>query len=200
MKNKSLKVLTLCALTTVSAACGGGGGGGNDSAFYGGIWNFTGLKVIDECNSGVSQAIAVQLTVNQNDNQVVVNSGTITLTGTTNPAEDGFTVTATSAASNGCQNGYAYVFKNASDGLADVGTAIKVICGTRSCAVAYGGTATRNGGKSFSAENALELDLEALGESLASKCAEDGGGVSEKVVSSGIGSDALQAVKEMFVP
>src|SRR5690554_6576723 len=121
-------ILFLCALSLV-VGCGGGGGGGGggrSGAFYGGIWDFTGLNLTNNCGAFVPDFTSVRMTVNQDGNRVVVNSGTVVLDGVTNPEDDGFDVTATSVSSNGCPTAYAYSFKDASDGEAAVGLALSV--------------------------------------------------------------------------
>ena len=98
--------------------------------------------------------ITVSPVVNQDGSRVVVDSGTIVLTGTTND-EDGFAVqNVGSPDANGCVTGTAYAFKNASDGNADVGVALVVRCPTSSgnleCAVGYGGPGVRRNNRSLS--------------------------------------------------
>ena len=123
------------------AGGGGGGGGGSDEAFYAGIWRFIGTKILDDCSSGLPNSSTVDITVNQNGNNIVAKSGNITLTGTTNN-EDGFNVGYESVSSNGCPVATAYIFKNASDGNADVGLGIAAQCGSPNggCPVGSGRT------------------------------------------------------------
>jgi hypothetical protein len=167
----------------ILGACGGAGGSGS-GGFYAGVWDFVGAKFVDDCNTGAPGSTSITLTVNQDGRDVVVNSGNVTLTGTTNQ-DDGFTVTASLPGSNGCAGAASYVFKNASDGNADVGVGIAVRCGVTQCTVAYGGPATRR-----SERQALEgpgLDLEHVVEALERRCSEkpqQRDGVSETLNSS----------------
>jgi len=124
-------------------ACGGSSGGGG-TPFYGGIWDFAGSRFLDDCNLRPPANVGAILTVNQDNNRVVVNSGQIVLTGETNN-EDGFTVTHSSTAANGCQTATAYAFHNASDGVANAGLAMIIRCGAQQCQIGYGGQALKRG-------------------------------------------------------
>lgn len=150
------------------AGCSGGGGGsdgGSDGGFYAGIWDFVGTKALDDCNTGQSASATTRLTVNQDGDAVVVDSGTITLTGVTN-SEDGFTATATGVSSSGCPTNYAYVFKDASDGNADARVGVSVTCGGITCTAAYTGLAVRTSGRDLRID-AEETDVEAIAEAMA---------------------------------
>lgn len=140
------------------SACGGGGGGtGNTKGFYAGMWTVSATKVVDDCQAGLDETISRTVTVNQNGNTVVLDSGSLVLTGTTNE-DDGFTVTH-SDFTDGCTRAAAYSFGNASDGLADVGFALSVQCGVAKCTAAYSGSGERLNGKiEFSKDTESEFE------------------------------------------
>lgn len=131
-------------------SCGGGGGGDSSAPppppppNYSGTWSFQGSLQINTCNLlGFPATITTNPVVNHNGNDVVVVSGTITLTGHTND-RDGFDVVGPAVAdSSGCIAATSYVFYDASDGNADAGMAVAAVCGGTACAIAYGGPAVR---------------------------------------------------------
>jgi len=143
--------LLVCPLIFL-ISCGGGGSNGSPKSFYGGIWQFTGTKVIDDCNgpnSPIPNTFTTTVTINQNGENVVVDSenGATTYVGTTND-KDGFSAEQNSSgvgATSGliCTNSTAYVFEDASDGEANAAYVIVTICGSKQCTVAFKGTATR---------------------------------------------------------
>lgn len=139
----------------LSIGCGGGGGGGTTS--YAGTWQFRGVKVVDQCNSGVASTIASTMLVNQNGSEVAVQLGNINLRGTVND-RDGFDASMTAPGKDGCTVASSVTYRNASDGEADVGLALGVQCGNRSCAVGYGGSAIRVSDRELSKEASFELD------------------------------------------
>lgn len=143
----------LLALTLSSC---GGGGGGDSTPFYGGIWDFGGIKISDECNSPTPDLTGLVLTVNQDGERVVVNTGRVVLEGAVNE-DDGFTVSAEQT-TNGCNVGYAYVLKNASDGEADAVFGLAVACGYRSCVVVWGGAAIRRTTRASSSASGSRFD------------------------------------------
>jgi len=150
------------ALMTVLAACGGGGGGGSA---YSGTWKFQGSKVSDNCRTGLSQNLSVDLIVEQDGDSVTIQSGRIVAPGNVND-RDGVTVTYAGPGTNGCAQGVSIAFSGASDGFADVGYVLGVQCGNRTCVVGYSGTATRTAKVSdqdASGDNSDSL-IEALGE------------------------------------
>lgn len=157
---KIIKRLWLILVLTF-VACGGGGGGGSDTPFYGGIWRFNAVKVIDDCNLGADNSFATILTVNQDETKVVVDSGRVVLTGHTTD-KDGFVVSNSEMQSNGCRADSAYSFEDASDGKASAGLAVIITCGNTSCTVGYGGTATRDNNRSFGED--ANSDLKELSE------------------------------------
>lgn len=131
---------TFAAATSLLAACGGGGGG---EASYAGQWLYVGRLLVNDCNVRIPSTATFNWTVNQNGSTVVVNSGQITLEGSTNE-KDGFDVLArTSNPSNGCEAGYGIGFENASDGEAEAVVVIVSKCGSLSCTIGYGGIATQ---------------------------------------------------------
>jgi hypothetical protein len=137
-------VLTMSVLVS---ACGGGGGDGA-STNYGGTWNFQGTKLSDECRSSLGPTMGVNLVVTQNGSAVTVQSGSLTLTGNVND-KDGFDAMLTRPGTNGCIQGVSVTLRDASDGTAIAGYAIAAQCGGVTCAVGYGGTATRTSTKSL---------------------------------------------------
>jgi len=103
-------------------------------------------KLSDEC--GIRQtSINTDVLVNQDGDRVVVNSGRMTLTGTTNE-HDGFDVSTDAKDLGGCFGAGAYSFRDASDGEAVVGLALSVQCGGRTCTAGFGGTAQNLDGRS----------------------------------------------------
>lgn len=150
---RQLSVLVLCLFS----ACGGGGGGGGGSAFYGGLWRFAGVNALNDCNIDIPVQVIANLTVNQDGERVVVDSGNVVLEGTTNE-EDGFAVAHSGVTENGCALALAYVFKDASDGEADTGFAIVSRCGSLQCSVAYGGTSLRSGRANIDDSDAATVD------------------------------------------
>ncbi len=162
-----LKILTTTlTLSLVFQACGGGGG--NDSESYAGTWSFSGNKVHETCDSGAPSTASVTLTVNQDGDRVVVNSGSITLVGTTND-QDGFGVVGSGTTTNGCSTEYAYYFDGASDGDADVGLAIVANCGGARCEVGYGGSASKRNDRVAYASQDTQLDPKDLADLLADR-------------------------------
>ena len=145
----------------------------------------------------VPDAISSHLTVNQNESYVVVDSGSITLTGSTNEY-DGFTVSAVTAGSDGCTNAYAYEFRNASDGEAEVALGIGVRCGSSQCVVAYGGAAVRNGSRLALAGKGIEYDPETLAEELSAKCLGEGQGTPVAEDAPDIEADAFDSARAVL--
>lgn len=142
---KTGKMLVMVLTCGFISACGGGGGGGSSLPFYGGIWKFEGVKVVDDCQSGAPFATATTLTINQEDAHVVVDSGNVVLEGSVDTTNDGFLVVAEKASTvAGCSpNKFAYSFEDASDGNANVAVAIVTTCGNAQCSLAFSGTAVR---------------------------------------------------------
>ena len=62
-----MKRFVLMAGLLLLASCGGGGGGGGSERFYGGIWDYYGVKAADPCGVPVPDAVSSHLTVNQNE-------------------------------------------------------------------------------------------------------------------------------------
>lgn len=173
-------------------ACGGGGGGGGGSS-YSGTWDVAATKTLDECNSGTAPAISARINVNQNGNEVIVNSGDVTLTGGVND-RDGFTV-AGGFQSSGCTNAAAYVFSDASDGDASVGFALTVRCGNAQCTVAYGGRAQRIGRSGIEVDGLSDLNL--LADTVAEQCIQGGQGRLVTQDSVDVETDALEAAEAL---
>ena len=142
------KSLSMCfylfAVFMLAVGCGGGGGDGGGGTppppNYSGTWLFQGNLYVNECNVDLPNTFSSQPVVSHNGSDVIVVSNKITLTGKTN-ADDGFDVTSTTPyyVSSECACVYAYVFKNASDGNADVG--MGMVCGcsgiSQTCGVGY---------------------------------------------------------------
>ena len=135
--------------------CGGGGGSG-DSSGYSGTWNYNTTLAVNACRLPVDPTINGTLTVTQDGSNIIVQGGSLTLTGTTND-KDGFTATVTRPAENGCTSGMLIEFREASDGEALVGIAMAAECRGRTCGVGYGGTATRTANKSFEESEAGDI-------------------------------------------
>ena len=146
--------LALTVVATMSVGgCGGGGGGGD--AFYAGNWDFTGVKLIDDCRSGLPSLSSAQHIVNQDGAAVVLNSARLTFSGAVHD-EDGFQVDFQEINARNCESGSRIRYKNASDGSAEVAWAFVVRCGGLVCTVGYGGEARRSGTKA-AVENIEEL-------------------------------------------
>ena len=187
---KRLSILII--LCFMSVACGGGGGG-DSTPFYAGIWAFTGYRVVNDCNvPSIPSQASVTLTVNQDNKRVVLQSGKVTLEGTVDDKTDGFTVSTGSTTSEGCQLGTSYVFRDASDGEADVGMAMVMVCGTRQCTIGYGGTAVRQGGKAYTP--AGQSTIETLPDALANQM--NGGGETNTSDSKGASDIANQILSD----
>ncbi len=154
----------ICLLTLANC---GGGGGGSSSKFYGGVWDFVARKIVDSCQTNASSNFNAVVTVNQDGDNVVANSGTITLSGKTND-KDGFDVTGTSTTSQGCAAAYGYRFIDASDGIADAILAILVRCGSAQCDLGYGGSASKRSNKESILLSSSTLNQSA--EELAQSC------------------------------
>lgn len=90
------------------------------------------------------------MSVTQDGSNVTVQAGSLTLTGTTTD-KDGFTAMMTRPGTNGCTQGMVVELRDASDGEALVGIALGAECRGQTCAVGYGGTATRTATKSLEA-------------------------------------------------
>lgn len=146
-------ILTSVAML-LSVGCGGGGGGGTTS--YAGTWQFRGVKVVDQCNSGVSATISSTMLVNQNGSEIAVQLGNVSLSGSVND-KDGFDASTTRPGDDGCTVGYSVTYRDASDGEADVGLALGVQCGNRTCAVGYGGGAVRLSDRELPQTKSLDL-------------------------------------------
>jgi hypothetical protein len=106
--------------------------------------------------------------VTQDGSNITVQAGSLTLTGTTND-KDGFTAMMTRPGTSGCTQGMLVELREASDGDALVGIALAAQCRGQTCAVGYGGTATRTANKSFeesetgdSAENTISTVTSAV--------------------------------------
>lgn len=190
---RTMKIHLLLPLGILMAGCGGGGGGSSE-AFYGGVWDFSGVKLVDDCGTKVPSTTSIELTVNQDGSRVVVNSGVVTLTGETKPEDDGFIVTGSGTTSNGCQSGYAYSFKNASDGTADTGLVLTVQCGLVQCTVGFAGTSVRRTSRSAVTPGSSESELESIGSSLAAHTAEFTGEPAP-IDEGAVDADALNAAR-----
>lgn len=173
-------------------ACGGGGGGGGGSS-YSGTWDVATRKAYDECNVGAESVFVARINVNQNGNEVVVNSGTVTLTGTTND-QDGFSVSG-GFLSQGCTISAAYVFGDASDGDASVGFALTARCGNSQCTVGYGGRAQRIGRSGIEVDGLSDLSL--LADTVAEQCIHGGQGRLVTQDSVDVETDALEAAEAL---
>lgn len=130
-------VIVVCS----SAACGGGSSGGNDQ-FYGGIWRYQGLQVVNDCSLRLPGTVDHTHTVNQSAERVVLDSGQLVLQGLVDPEIDGFSVNLATQ-SNGCSAATAIVYDGASDGEASTGLAIVSRCGSLTCSTGWGGVAQR---------------------------------------------------------
>jgi hypothetical protein len=152
-----LLAIGLFITTLAGIGCGGGGGDG-DSGNYTGLWRHGMQLVVNDCQlSNAEQSISGEFTVAQDGNNVVVNMGSLTLSGEKND-KDGFAVgTRTEAA--GCAVVLALGLTNASDGNADAVRAIAIQCRTNGpvCTVGHTGSATRSGKSVF---NSTDLSLE----------------------------------------
>jgi hypothetical protein len=132
------------------------------------------VRVVNDCGLAVSPTFATTLVVNQDGTRVVVDSGSRVLQGQTND-KDGFTVTDTLPSSNGCVAGAAYSFSDASDGEADVGVALLVRCGSRECAVAYGGKGVRRKAKAATESGTPSTNEASITQALEEKSLAGGG-------------------------
>ena len=141
--------LGIALLTAVN--CGGGGGGGGEQTSmpvnYSGTWRVPVTLALNDCNlSNISQSNTATNIVSHSSNNVVVVSGTATLTGNLND-KDGFDVygpvyTQTYGTVN-CAAQAGIRYEGASDGVADAILAAIAECGGVQCIIAYKGIATR---------------------------------------------------------
>ena len=158
--NRVLAVVALVAVNNLIGCGGGGGGSSSSTGNYAGTWDVSTVRVINDCALPLPTTLVTTPVVNQDGTRIVVDAGSVVLTGATNN-EDGFSVTSTSSPdANGCVTGTAFNFRNASDGNADVGIALLVRCpsaGNRECLVGYGGTGVRRNNRSVDARSADNL-------------------------------------------
>ncbi len=138
---------SVLTMSVLASGCGGGGGDGA-SADYQGTWSFVGTKMTDTCRSSLSPNMGATLIVTQNGSDVTVQSGSLTLTGTVND-KDGFDASLIRQGRNGCTEGVSVGTRDASDGTGIAAFAMAVQCRDVTCAVGYGGTATRTSTKSL---------------------------------------------------
>lgn len=148
--NKYILVLTIALFS----ACGGGGG--SDDKFAG-KWDFNGIKVSDSCNLGLDNTASTTWIVNQDEDIIAVESGSLFLNGNVNEEGDGWDVSGSRPST--CQGGVdAYAISttiNKDDGTA--GLSLAVQCNGITCTVSYGGTVRRSG-KVVSAAEDLEIE------------------------------------------
>lgn len=137
---------------------------------YSGQWSFQGALMVNDCDlSGLDNTISATNTISHSGNNVVLISGAVTFTGTTND-KDGFDVYSPLATfEDGCTGLSGYRYEGASDGNAVAALAIVVDCGSVQCNVGYGGTSVRqinNNALSFITDSNSTL------KSLMDKCAQ----------------------------
>ncbi len=148
---KTISIIS-AALSFSLLLCGcGGGGGDGSSGTYQGTWGFVGTKLTDTCRSSLGNNIGATLIVSQNGSAVTVQSGSLTLTGSVND-KDGFDASLIRPGDDGCTQGVSVGLRDASDGTAIAAYALAVQCRGVTCAVGYGGTATRTSTKSLEAD------------------------------------------------
>lgn len=159
-----MKRIALAVAFVGLAGCGGGGGGTakEDSAggFYAGTWDIQGAKVSDDCRTGLPTVATNTVVVNQDGSRVVVDSGNLVLTGSTN-SRDGFEASESAPGSPGCTTATSYSFDDASDGNAIVAFGIGAQCSGRTCLVLYSGSGTRRNARVASFAHAGSPDHEA---------------------------------------
>lgn len=135
---------------------------------YSGTWIFSGVLAYNNCNlSGFPNAVSATNRVTHTGNNVVLVSGTVTLTGTTHN-EDGFEVySPITTDSNGCRSQIGERYEGASDGNANAAVLFVAQCGTLSCGLGYAGTALRQ-----SSSSAISIETESYSalDSLINNC------------------------------
>ena len=137
---------------------------------YSGQWSFQGTLIVNDCGfSGFDNTVSATNTISHSGNNVVLISGSVTFTGTTND-EDGFDVYSPLAIfEDGCTGLSGYRYEGASDGNAVAALAVVVQCGSVICGLGYGGTSVRqinNNALSFITDSNSTL------KSLMDKCAQ----------------------------
>jgi hypothetical protein len=140
------------------------------TANYSGKWSFQGTLAVNDCAlSGLDNTVSATNTISHSGNNVVLVSGSLTMTGTTND-EDGFDVHSPLIdLGDGCIGLSGYRYEGASDGNAFAIFAMVVQCGSAQCGVGYGGTSVRqinNNALSFKTDSNSTL------KSLMDKCAQ----------------------------
>ena len=134
---------------------------------YTGTWLFKGTEAVDTCSINEDITFTSQPRVSQSGSNVVVVSGTVTMTGTTNDM-DGFDVYGpVTTGANGCQSQSGYRFTNASDGNAGVQLAIAVQCGSTQCGIRWDGGAVR---QSFNTALSIVTTYDMNMDSIIDKC------------------------------
>ena len=156
------KISIMKVMVSMSLFCAcGGGGSGNASNFYGGVWEFQGRMLINDCNLNLPGAFSAVNTVNQDGTRVVLDSGSLVFEGKVNDHDDGFDVGIRRLA-DGCETASAYSYQEAEDGDASVGFAIVSACGSLACTVGYGGRSIRTSGRMLQSADDLPALLESL--------------------------------------
>lgn len=137
---KTFFKLAILMLTLVS--CGGGSGGGDGIPFFAGRYRVNLSILGDNCGLGLPATLSATHTVNQDGQRIVLDSGSVVLTGSVNEERDGFIVTNQSS-DNQCVTRTGIGYRISDRANADYTTVflIEVTCGRRTCEGTYGGTA-----------------------------------------------------------
>ena len=145
-KQPWLKLGSLCALSMGLVACGGGSDDGPATAApnFAGSYQVTMTKTRDDCNSGIDNTFNVQQVVSQTDRNISLTSGSITLTGTVDADNNGFSLTANVALEGGGLGSYGKSYRTTGTaGVYQAGLSIRAIVSGTACTVTYSGEARR---------------------------------------------------------
>jgi uncharacterized repeat protein (TIGR02543 family) len=110
---------------------------------FAGTWHTDTHLDPNNCTADISYTWNENLVVTQSGDNVTVNNGAYTFTGTTND-NNGFTVSGIIPTDSvGCTSLGVYIFNEASNGLASVVLSVSVTCGSMTCSVIDVGTGVR---------------------------------------------------------
>jgi len=142
-----LKLCGSCALILGLVACGGGSDDdaqGAQAPDFSGTYQVSMTKTRDDCNSGIDNSLNTQQVVSQTGRDVRMSSGSITLAGTVDADNNGFSLTANVALGGGGAGSYGKSYRaTGAAGVYQAGLSIRATTGGTSCTVTYSGEARR---------------------------------------------------------
>jgi hypothetical protein len=134
---QKVRVLLLVGITAVLAACGGGGGDSVPS--FAGNYSVTLNRTVDNCNTGLPATSSVTQYVTQTDRSISLKSGTVTLTGSVDGDNGGFSTSFTQV-TDGIVVLSTTNYRTATAG-STYAAVFNIVAGP--CTVTYSGTAKR---------------------------------------------------------